>query len=445
MRLHRRIFARALQRRCHTSPGHELPDEKDKSKRRGVAAPLSSLPVIRVLVTAALLFATASLALAQTQSSTNRSRTFGPDACGPADPAYIHTANETGGIPMFFQRSEAAKAFHLVRETTRNNVATVFWATGTLDAKPQIIRVPVDSATKRITFTFSGDTKGNEFKVTQPSSGAITESSSSTEVTELNCGRILTVTSPEAGEWLAEITGKGRYWIEAQGQSDIFFVSVEFVKRGGRPGHEGLFRIQGQPLVGTPATLQASLSASSTKTTEFYLVNEQGHTIQKLPMDAVNSDRQFLEFVGSMDLPNVPFRVAVMGRDSNDKQYQRFFASLFHAESVSVEVSANPDSDELSPGSTRQVAFKVRNIGSPRTFKITVTDTHNFLRNVEPKELALGAGESGTIQVDLTVPAATAPGVGDDLVIVAASTTGPPTSNSSVLHLSVSSSGQNPR
>ena len=63
----------------------------------------------------------------------DRSRAFGPDACGPADPAYIHTANETGGIPMFLQRSEAAKAFHLVRESTRNNVATVFWATGFAD------------------------------------------------------------------------------------------------------------------------------------------------------------------------------------------------------------------------------------------------------------------------------------------------------------------------
>jgi uncharacterized membrane protein len=159
----------------------------------------------------------------------------------------------------------------------------------------------------------------------------------------------------------------------------------------------------------------------------------------------VNSDRQFLEFVGSVVLPNVPFRVAVMGRDSNDKQYQRFFASLFHAESVSVEVSAKPGVDELSPGTAKQIAFTVRNIGSPRTFKFTVTDTQKFLTNVAPKELALGAGESGTIQVDLTVPAATASGVGDDLVIVAASTAGPPTSNSSVVHFSVSSSDQNPR
>jgi len=346
---------------------------------------------------------------------------------------------------MFLQRSEAAKAFHLVRESTRNNVATVFWATGTLDGKLQTIKIPVDSVTQRITFTFSMDTKGNELKLTQPSGRSITEGSASTEVTELNCGRILTVSSPEAGEWNGEITGRGRYWVEVQAQSDIYFVAVEFVKQGGRPGHEGLFRIQGQPGAGTPATLQASLSASATKATEFYLVTERGQTIQKLQMHAVNSDREFLEFVGSVDLPNVPFRVAVIGRDANGKQYQRFFSNLFHAESV--DVSAKLDFDELSAGSTKQVEFTVRNIGFPRTFNITVTDAHQFVGKVEPKELVLGAGESGTVRVDLTVPVGTAPGVGEDVVIVAASTAGPPTSNSSVVHFSISSSGatQNPR
>src|SRR5258708_34078254 len=89
------------------------------------------------LVSTGLLCATPALAFGQTQPSTNRSRTFGPDACGPADPAYIHTANETGGIPMFLQRTEAAKASHLVRESTRNNVATGFWGAGMSDGKPR--------------------------------------------------------------------------------------------------------------------------------------------------------------------------------------------------------------------------------------------------------------------------------------------------------------------
>ena len=339
---------------------------------------------------------------------------------------------------MFLQRSEAAKSFHLVRETTGNNVSTVFWATGTLDRRPEAIAIPVDSVTKRITFAFSVDTKGSELKLTQPSGGTIREGLASTEVTELNCGRIVTVNSPEAGEWRAEIAGTGRFWLEAQAQSSIHLIAAEFVKMGGRPGHEGLFRIEGEPVAGSPATLEISLSAGSTTTAEFYLVSERGQTIQNLPMHAVNADRDFLEFVGSVDLPDVPFHVAVMGRDLNGKPYERFFPNLFHAESV--EISQERDFDELPAGSTRQVAFKVQNFGSPRTFSIIVTDAHQFVSKVEPKELALAAGESATLLVDLTLPAGTAPGVGDNLVVVARSTGGPPTSNSSIVHFSVSSS-----
>src|SRR5229473_8569946 len=399
----------------------------------------------RAFVSTGLLCPGVLLALGQSFTSPAQPQASFKEGCGPADPAYIRTANETGGIPMFLQRSEAAKAFHLVRESTRNNVSTVFWATATLDGKPETIAIPVDSVTKRITFTFSVDTKGNQLNLTQPSGGAITEGLAGTEDTKLNCGRILTVSSPEAGVWHAEITGTGRYWMEAQAQSDIFFVGVEFVRKGGRPGHEGMFRIPGQPVIEAPATLQASLSASATKTTEFYLVTERGQTIRKLQMHEVNSDREFLEFAGSVDLPSVPFRVAVTGRDVNDRQYQRFFSNLFHAESL--EISPKLDFDELPEGSTKQVAFTVRNIGLPRTFKLTVTDAHQFVSKLEPKELALGAGESGIVRVDLAVPAGTSPGVGDDLVIVAQSTAGPPTSNSSVVHLSVSSSSatQNPR
>src|SRR6201987_2600655 len=198
---------------------------------------ISRLPMVRTwvraLVSTGLLCATASSVFGQAQPSTNRSRSFGPDACGPADPVYIHTANETGGIPLFLQRSEAAQAFHLVRESTRNNVATNFWATGMLDGKPQTIRIPVDSVTHRITFAFSVDTKGSALKLTQPSGGAITESSADNEITELNCGRIVTVNSPEPGEWRADITGTGKFWMEVQAQSDIYFVEVEFVEKGG--------------------------------------------------------------------------------------------------------------------------------------------------------------------------------------------------------------------
>jgi hypothetical protein len=338
---------------------------------------------------------------------------------------------------MFLQRSEATKAFHLVRESAKENVETVLWASERLDGQPRTVNIPVDSMTKRITFAFSADTKGNELKLTQPSGGAITEGTAIAEVTELKCGRVVTVTSPEAGEWRAEITGRGTYWLKALAQSDIYFVRAEFVDEGGRPGHEGLFRIQGQPVTGMPAKLQVNLSARATGTSEFYLVTEEGQPIQKLQMHAVNSDRDSLEFVGSADLPALPFRVAVKGSDSNGKPYQRFFSTLFHAESVVV--SPGRDFDELPPGGAKEATFTVRNLGVARTFKITVTDAHQFVGKIEPKELTLGAGESGTVRVALAVPSGAAPGIGDDVVFVAKSIAGSATSNFSVVHFSVSS------
>jgi hypothetical protein len=341
---------------------------------------------------------------------------------------------------MFLQRSEAAKSMHLMQESTRSNVSTVFWATGPLEAKSQVIEIPVDSVTQRITFAFSVDTKGGKLVLRQPSGGEITEGTASTEITELNCGRIVTVVSPEAGAWRAELTGGGKFWLEAQAQSELYFIKVQFVKLAGRPGHQGMFPIQGQPIAGKPATLDASLSAKAASSWEFQLVSERGVVLQKLRLHAISPDREFLEMEGSEDLPQVPFRVAVTGRDVNGRAYQRFFPRLFHSESV--EVAPKLDFDELAAGRTRQARFEVRNIGAARKFRLTITDARRFVSKVEPTELDLAADESRTLNIELRVPPGTAAGTGDDLVIVVSSIAGPPTSNSSVVHFSVSGSAQ---
>ena len=398
-----------------------------------------------IVLFVAILCSDCSSVIAQTQPSENRSRRFNPDACGPVDPSYIRVANQTGGQPMFLQPSEAAKAFHFVRESTRNNMGTVFWATSKFDGKAQTFEIPVDSVTQRITFSFSADTKGRKLTLTQPSGGTIVETTASTEITDLNCGRIVTLSTPEAGPWRAEVTGTGRFWLQAQAQSDIYFITAEFVRKGGRLAHEGLFRIAGQPLAGIPATLRVSLSAKEAKSTAFRLISERGDTIKEVQMHADSSDREFLEFLGTLELPKEPFRVGVAGRDTKGSAYQRFFPALFHAETV--EVLPEHIVDELTAGTTTQVTFALRNVGASGTFKITVTDAHQFVSQVIPQELALGTGESASVRVQLTVPAGTAPGIGDDVVVVATSSAGPAASNSSVVHFSVTASSavQGPR
>ena len=86
-----------------------------------------------------------------------------------------------------------------------------------MDDKAQAIEIPVEALSQRVTFTFSVDTKGNKLMLRQPSGQLIPEGSANTEDTELNCGRIESVTSPEAGNWRAEITGTGTFWMHGPG------------------------------------------------------------------------------------------------------------------------------------------------------------------------------------------------------------------------------------
>lgn len=381
---------------------------------------------------------------AATFGQQNPSHRFGPDQCGPADPAYIQTANETGGVPLFLQRSEAGKAMQLVRESTRENMSTVLWASAKLEATEQKFNIPVDSVTERITFTFSVDTKGARLVLRQPDGQEVATGSARTEDTELNCGRLITVEKPQTGTWHGEVTGSGTYWLTAEAQSDIYFIKAEFVEVRGRPGHEGLFRIQGQPVAGEPATLQASLSASDARTTEFAFVSEHGDVLEKLAMNVTDPNREFLELTGNVSLPKVPFRLAVSGRDIKGESYQRFYGPLFHAETV--QVIPRMDFDELGPGESRKAVFAIRNLGAARNFKLTVTDARRWVTSVEPKEIALGEREMGQVQVELTAPAGLTKFSEDDLVIVVTSTTGAPTKNSAVVKLTVAdnTNHQNP-
>src|SRR5262249_39401094 len=151
-------------------------------------------------------------------------------------------------------------------------------------------------------------------------------------------------------------------------------------------------------------------------------------------------DRAGEEFMGTADLPNVPFRVAVAGIDRNGKQYQRFYSSLFRTESL--EVSWDHAFDELAAGNTRQAQITVRNTRTRGTLRVTAVDAYQFAAKVEPAELTLATGQSGTVVISLSVPPTARAFTGDDVVVMATSTAGPTTSNSTVVHFTVVAPGR---
>lgn len=376
----------------------------------------------------------ASLRGQDSQTGQNQSQSFVPGKCGPVDPTYIRTANLSGGMPLFLQPSELAQVSSLIGAGLATNADGVLWATGKLTGRSREFEVPIDSTVKKANFAFSFDTQGNTVTLLRPSGAAVGTSEPGVETGEWPCGRIFNVTAPEAGVWRVQLKGSGTFWARAQVSSELFFVDVEFVRPGGRPGHEGLFRIPGQPLAGRRETLRANLSGKF-QTAEFRLVSEGGETLRTLDLRETGSDAEDHEYLGVGDFPEQAFRLAVTGLDLSGARYQRTYLTAFRA--TTVEVVPFKMAEELRAGSKTTVSFRVRNFGQPTAFLVLAVDDHGFVTRGSSSRLALDQGATATVEVDLSVPKETLPGTGVTLTITATSSSDPAITNGAVVELAV--------
>lgn len=391
-----------------------------------------------ILSCTAVLLACCLPALAQQQRKSPIR--YGPGVCGPADPTYIRTAEESGGQPLFLAPDEVAKSFVLMSELTRSNHVTLLWARGELSEGREFV-VPVDSTVKRLVFSLSFDTPGGKLAVLDPAGKEVSSQTPGAVMTPLNCGDILRVAPPAPGKWRLRVAGKGRFWLEAGGVSDIFMVEAEFVHLAGRPGHEGYFRIAGQPVAGEPAMLRVDLSGK-TRNVQFHLISPEAKTLQPVVMKADSAGNDESEYFGKLSLPATPFRLAVTGENESGHPFERVFSSLFHAETVEV-TPLDLGLEDLPAGKTVSLRFNIRNAGAARDFRILAVDTKNFLISHEPQVLSLAGGESRELPVELNIPA-NPPGYSRDAVIITATaTSGQSTTNSAVLEFRVRASGAN--
>jgi len=415
-------------------PSKKMPDRADKRIGMLQTPTCRRLGLAAVLVSVSTAGTPAPLEGRNTPQQ-NRSRKFGPGECGPVDPTYIQLATETGGQPFFLNPSEVAKAFHFVRESSGSRDETLLWAMGTFASdSPQEFVVPVDSTVRRVTFSMSVDISGSDFTVIDPAGSMVAASDNRTDITVLNCGRIVTVDTPAAGAWRLRAAGVGRFWVTTHARTELSIVTAEFVRPGGRPGHEGLFRIHGQPLAGAPATLRAVVSREHVASASFDLVSQHGQVIQEVRLKPEATDDSD-EFVATFDLPGKPFRVRVTGADTAGHRYQRVFHTLFHAETVEV-VPPNPV-DDVAPGASLAIPFTIRNGGAATTFRVVAADGGRMITRCEPSTLALEPGTAAVVTVWIAVPADAAPGTGTDVTVTATSESAPRTSNGATFHVSV--------
>jgi hypothetical protein len=340
-------------------------------------------------------------------------------SCSPVDPAYIRNTEETGGQLFFLNPSEIGKTFDLIRPQLAGDFVTLSRSKGTWPSlTAQEFTVPIDSSITRAIFSVAIDSK-QSVSLRRPSGVLVIAGEPGVTVTELSTGTILTVENPERGNWTVGVRGAGSFTVAGYANSPLELAAFDFVELI-HPPHEGYAAIAGQPILGSHPTALATLIGPYASA-DFRLVDNTGATLQPLILAQGDPFAAADEYVGSLTLPAVPFRIAVSGRDTNGNRFERLFPPLFQAQTVRVSLDPQSAADEL-PAGTTTLRFKVENLGSPDSFDVGAVDNQGFVSRVQPSVVTLGTGESASVEVDLAVPAGT-PGDSDVLLTVTATST----------------------
>lgn len=199
---------------------------------------------------------------------------------------------------------------------------------GRLDGPARSFTIPVESGARALTI-FSGIQRKDLVALIRPDGSSVAADASDAQLQSFRYMTIATIKSPEPGAWRLLLTGVGKYAVTAHvkpGNAGTApaFQDFDFVQRGGRPGHEGWFPIRRELRKGETIECSAEV-AGRVSAVAFTFVTRDDRPIATAPLQAEGDDG---EYFGRCVIPNVPFRVAVSGRDETGRPFRRVESGL---------------------------------------------------------------------------------------------------------------------
>jgi len=192
-------------------------------------------------------------------------------------------------------------------------------------------------------------------------------------------------------------------------------------------------QVAAQPVAGRPATLRARITRVEVTDVTFDLVSMSGARLQAIELSPITPSNSGEEHLGEIaNLPRVPFRVRVFGRDRTGAVYQRVSRAAFHAATVEIEP---PQTAVLTRGQQSPVTVTVTNAGAPTQLHIVAVLDAQILR-VEPETILLNANESRDVTVWADVPV-NRTSLFAEIIVTAESPTDPAAANSTILRATV--------
>lgn len=216
------------------------------------------------------------------------------------DPVYAELAKQTGGSvnvadPAKFNGSELADHMFAVMSADLSKGKEALFATDTVKTSGKL-HLSVYTPDGNL---YSGESKDNAGSA------------------------MFTIASPVPGDWKVVVSGDGAYEIHAAVGDDKDFYKVAFVELGGRLGHQGLFPITHELVVGEDATLRVVVFSEITDLRAYYKLANQ----KLVELSRITDEGAADEFYFKGNLPQKPFTVLLRWTDTKtqNKMEREFY------------------------------------------------------------------------------------------------------------------------
>jgi hypothetical protein len=183
----------------------------------------------------------------------------------------------------------------------------------------------------------------------------------------------------------------------------VTLLDLRLVEFGGRPEHQGLFEISGEPVLGAGPVLCRAALSGSVEIAQYSLVDESGAVIRTgafEPVTETEVDRG--DFTSTIDLPDSPFRIVVSGRDKQARPFSHVWARLFEPTYLRLD---NPAAVlRLRPGDSASVPVRVTNFGPAAAFVIAAVGDIAVLTAPVHEAVTLDTNQEREVHVGISIP-----------------------------------------
>lgn len=268
---------------------------------------------------------------------------------------------------------------------------------------------PVDGSVRGLSVIVSGQ---SQVTLSGPDGLFVAPGHAGVEVIRLSRVTGYMVDEPTPGLWTITVDASEPYLMTVEAKSDRDIVSARFVKPGGRPGHEGLFPIDGNPAAGEPGVMEVSLMEQLQDVT-IGIRRPNGELIDQAEIQQRDGD----DYLANLDVPSETFRVYVRGTDPTGQAVQRAVSGTVSPQRFFVKPVDRPLS--VWPGDPATLRFQIENRGEDASFVAYAVTGSGSNAAVTPQNFRLGAGQSIELTVSYTLPFDARPGsVGDVMLSI---------------------------